>query len=64
MTTLEIEQVLSDAFRGGELRRRELRLSQEEAEAIRASFPARLAPLGESGGKTWYEITFQGAEQR
>ena len=23
---------------------------------------ARLAPMGESGGKTWYEITFQGAE--
>ena len=64
MTRIEIERALSDAFQGGEIRRRELRLSQEEAEAIRASFPARLAPLGESGGKTWYEITFQGAEQR
>ena len=62
MTKIEIEHTLSGAFRGGELRRRELRLSPEEAEYIRAHSAARLTPMGESGGKTWYEITFQGVE--
>ena len=62
MTKIEIEHTLSEAFRGGELRRRELRLTQEEAAYIRAHWAARLAPMGESGGKTWYEITFQEAE--
>ena len=62
MTKIEIEHTLSEAFRGGELRPRELRLSPEEAEYIRAHSAARLTPMGESGGKTWYEITFQGVE--
>ena len=62
MTKIEIEHTLSEAFQGGELRRRELRLSPEEAEYIRAHSAARLTPMGESGGKTWYEITFQGVE--
>ena len=58
----KLERILSDAFRGGELRRRELRLTPEEADYIRAHSAARLTPMGESGGKTWYEITFQGVE--
>ena len=62
MTKIEIEHTLSDAFRGGDIRRRELRLSTEEADYIRTYSAAQLTPTGESGGKTWYEITFQGAE--
>ena len=45
MTKIEIEHTLSEAFRGGELRRRELRLSPEEAEYIRAHSAARLTPM-------------------
>ena len=62
MPTIEIESKIADAFRGGEIRRRELRLSTEEADYIRTHSAAQLTPTGESGGKTWYEITFQGAE--
>ena len=54
---------MSDAFRGGELRRRELRLTVREAAYIRRRLPVRLVPLGPGGDKTWYEIIFQGAEQ-
>lgn len=62
MTTIEIENKVSAAFRGGEVRARELRLTDEEAEYIRAHYAAVLTPQGESGGKGWYEITFRGAE--
>ena len=58
----KLEQTLSDAFRGGALRRRELRLTGEEAAYIRARFPAQVLPMGPAGDKGWYEIIFQGAE--
>lgn len=62
MPTIEIETLLSAAFRGGEVRRRELRLTEAEADAIRTRYAAVVTPMGESAGKTWYEITFRGAE--
>lgn len=63
MTTIEIsalERTLSDAFHGGEVLRRELRLSREEAEFLRSR--AILTPMpGASGDKAWYEVRFKGA---
>lgn len=58
MTTIELDRTLSDAFHGGETLCRELRLTEEETEYIRAAWPsARLEPLGgPSGGKAWYEM--------
>ena len=61
MTKIEIEHTLSEAFRGGELRRRELRLSPEEADYIRTHYQASLTPLT-AGDGAWYEISFRGAE--
>ena len=48
---------LSECFAGGELLRRELRLSRAQAERLAADYPAQVRPMGEN----WYEITFQGA---
>lgn len=62
MTTIEIEQKISAAFRGGEIRKRELRLTGAEAAYIAAHFSVVLTPLGAGADKTWYEITFRGAE--
>lgn len=62
MPTIEIEALLSAAFRGGDLRARELRLTDDEADYIRAHTAAQVVPMGRSGGKGWYEITFRGAE--
>lgn len=62
MFTIEIERKITEAFRGGELRCRELRLSGEEAEYIRTHFSASVTPMGPESGKSWYEISFQGAE--
>lgn len=62
MTTIEIETKLTAAFRGGEVRKRELRLTEDEAAYIAAHYSAVLTQMGESGTKTWYEITFRGAE--
>ncbi|MCD7947047.1 MAG: hypothetical protein LUG13_01955 [Oscillospiraceae bacterium] len=50
---------ISDCFSGGELRRRELRLTEEEARRAARLYPVTVRPLGQS----WYEIVFQGAEQ-
>lgn len=52
MTTIEIEQKISDAFRGGEIAARELRLSTEEADYIRATLSATLSAMGNH----WYEV--------
>ncbi len=57
MTTIEIEQKVSDAFQGGEILRRELRLTRQEADYIRSHYPARLSPLT-AGERAWYEIIF------
>ena len=62
MTTIEIEQKMTAAFLDGDIRRRELRLTEEEAAYITACYPAVLTLLGRSTDKSWYEITFQGAE--
>ena len=61
MPTIEIESKIADAFRGGEIRCRELRLTGEEAAYIRAHFAA-VVLHGAGRGKSWYEITFRGAE--
>ena len=65
MTTIErtpeteaLERMISECFRGGEVCRRELRLSGEQARRVAERYPAsRVRPMGGS----WYEITFQGA---
>lgn len=60
MTTIEIaalEATLSSAFQGGELRRRELRLTAEEAEYLTLHWEGvRLTPLSPSGDKMWYLV--------
>ncbi|HJG85934.1 hypothetical protein [Pseudoflavonifractor capillosus] len=60
MTTIEIaalEAALSSAFQGGELRRRELRLTAEEAEYMALRWEGvRLTPLSPSGDKMWYLV--------
>lgn len=48
---------LSACFLGGEVCRRELRLTAAEADYLRCACPADLRPLGEG----WYEIAFQNA---
>ena len=50
-------RLLYECFAGGELLRRELRLSRAQAERLAADYPAQVRPMGEN----WYEITFQGA---
>ena len=52
-----LDKLLSQCFAGGELLRRELRLSRAQAERLAADYPAQVRPMGEN----WYEITFQGA---
>ena len=60
MTTIEIaalEAALSSAFQGGELRRREPRLTAEEAEYMAQRWEGvRLTPLSPSGDKMWYLV--------
>ena len=60
MTTIEIaalEAALSSAFQGGELRRRELRLTAEEAEYMAQRWEGvRLTPHSPSGDKMWYLV--------
>ena len=60
MTTIEIaalEAALSSAFQGGELRRRELRLTAAEAEYMALRWEGvRLTPLSPSGDKMWYLV--------
>ncbi len=56
MTRIEIENLLSAAFCGGEICRRELRLTEEAAGYIAVHYPARVTALGGA----WYEITFRG----
>lgn len=65
MTEIEaqLDKKLSQAFAGGGIRRRELRLTGEEAAWAAARYPVRVVPMGPGGDKHWYEIIFQGAEQ-
>lgn len=63
MFRIEIENKISDAFQGGEIRCRELRLSGEEAEYICDQYcGARIIQIGPMSDKAWYEISFEGAE--
>ena len=59
----QLDKKLSEAFAGGGIRRRELRLTDEEAAWVAARYTARVVPMGPGGDKYWYEIIFQGAEQ-
>ena len=58
----QLDKTLSEAFAGGGVRRRELRLTSEEAAWAVARYPVRVVLLGPGGDKNWYEIIFQGAE--
>lgn len=50
------EKRLSAAFRGGELKRRELRLTKAEHDYMLRTYPAAvLAPMGEN----WYELSWK-----
>lgn len=51
-------ETLSLAFRGGERRRRELRLTEAEAGEIARRYSAQVRDLGDG----WYEIEFGGVE--
>ena len=57
-----LDKKLSQAFAEGGIRRRELRLTAEEAAWAAARYPVRVVPMGPGGDKNWYEIIFQGAE--
>ena len=54
---LRLERWISESFEGGQIRRRELRLTEAEAGYVALAYPASLRPLGNQ----WYEITFMGA---
>lgn len=59
MTTIEegsVGALVSRCFAGGELRRRELRLTGEQAALIAGRYPAKVSNMGDG----WYEVTFQG----
>ena len=55
-----------DAFEGGRVRRRELRLSPQEVSALRRECPgAELEELSPAqGGRQWYRVTLEGVRQR
>lgn len=66
MTTIEIEQKISDAFCGGEITRRELRLSAEEVRHLQDKGTVLLSRL--AGDETeepspclWFDVEFKGA---
>ncbi len=59
MREMELDALVTDAFRGGERPRRELRLSDADARALAWRYPAAVEPLGEH----WYQVTFKGAMQ-
>ena len=59
MERMELDQLLSDAFRGGERTCRELRLSEEDARFLTEHYPAAAQSLGEQ----WYLISFEGANR-
>lgn len=55
MTTIEIDRTISEAFSGGEVLCRELRLTAEEADYVRAHYAADMTDLGEC----WYQLQFK-----
>lgn len=58
MEETKLAERISEAFHGGERRRRELRMDQWEAEFLAARYGAKVAPVGQN----WYEISFGGVE--
>lgn len=54
----DFERTLSQAFHGGECLRRELRLTREEADYLRKTYPrAQILPMpGPNAEKAWYEV--------
>ena len=54
MERTELERLLSAAFHGGELLRRELRPSEEDAQFLTDHYPVTAEPLGDQ----WYQVTF------
>lgn len=67
MTTIErdpaLEALFSQVFAGGEILRRELRLSEKEQEYLRVRYPhARVTPLPSPGAaKRWYTVSLENA---
>lgn len=59
MENITLDRLLSDAFHGGEIRSRELRLSDEQVRQLRLHYAAAVEPLGGQ----WYQVTFKGAIQ-
>ena len=53
---LRLERWISESFEGGQIRCRELRLTEAEAGYVARAYAAHLRPLGDQ----WYEITFFG----
>lgn len=58
----EMEALISAAFQGGAVRRRELRLTADQADYIRAHWAARVVPMEPRENPGWYEVIFQGVE--
>jgi hypothetical protein len=58
--TPALHELIFDVFEGELGGAREIRLSKEEAEAIRKNYPSvHLTPLPHGGGgKGWYEMKF------
>lgn len=54
MDYTEFDRLISAAFHGGERKRRELRLSEEDARFLSEHYPATVEPLGGQ----WYQVTF------
>ena len=52
-----LDRLLSRCFAGGELLRRELRLTEAQAAYVVGHYDVRVVPMGEH----WYEISFQEA---
>lgn len=52
-----MDRLISRCFAGGELLRRELRLTEDQAAYVAGHYRAQVIPMGEH----WYEITFQEA---
>ena len=53
----ELDRLISQCFAGGELLRRELRLTEAQAACVADHYGAQVVAMGEH----WYEITFQEA---
>ena len=52
-----LDRLISQCFAGGELLRRELRLTEAQAAYVAGHYCAQVVAMGEH----WYEITFQEA---